>query len=129
MPMLRRLSFSLIAAVILCVSPSFAQDHLVPSAELEQTLDQAAETRRQNEADLERLVAHEEVEQAAVAAGIDPEQVRAAIPQLDDETLADLAERSRALEQDVAGGFIGGIVIILVLVLLLAVLLAVYVID
>ena len=129
MPMFRRLSISLFAAFVLCLAPAVAQEHVVPSAELEQSLDSAAETRRQNEADLQRLVAHEEVQQAAEAAGIDPEQVRVAIPQLDDATLAELAARARALEDDVAGGFIGGIIIILVLVVLLAVLLAVYVID
>jgi hypothetical protein len=128
MPMLRLYIFA-IAACILCVTPAFAEEHVVPSAELQQSLDSAAETRRQNEADLQRLVAHEEVQQAAEAAGIDPEQVREAIPQLDDETLAELAARARELEDDVAGGFIGGIIIILVLVVLLAVLLAVYVID
>ena len=128
MPMLRRLSISLFA-LVLCLAPAFAEEHVVPAAELQQSLGDAAETRRQNEADLRRLIDNEQVEQAATAAGLDPEQIREAIPQLDDETLAELAARSRALEEDVAGGFIGGIVIILVLVVLLAVLIAVYVLD
>lgn len=106
-----------------------AEDHVVPAAELEQTLQTAAETRRQNAADLQRLISREEVQKAAEAAGIDPEQVSEAVLQLDDETLADLAARARELEHDVAGGFLGGIVVILVLVLLLAVLIAVYVIN
>ena len=106
-----------------------AEQHVVAPAELEQSLEAAAETRRQNEADLLRLIEHEEVQQAAEAAGIDPLEVEQAVPQLDDDALAELAARARALEEDVAGGFLGGIVIILVLVLLLAVLLSVYVLD
>ena len=127
--MKRRLPTLLLVLLSLGSLPVLAQDHLIPAAELEQALQTASETRRQNEAQLQRLVDNQEVQKAAAAAGIDPEQVRQAIPQLDDETLADLAARAREIEEDVAGGFIGGIIIILVLVVLLAVLIAVYVID
>ncbi len=105
------------------------REHVVPQAELEQTLETAAAARNQNEADLQRLIANEDVRKAAEAAGIDPQQVQEAVPQLDDETLAELAARARELEEDVAGGFLGGILIILILILLLAVLISVYVLD
>ncbi|MCB1022528.1 MAG: PA2779 family protein [Bryobacterales bacterium] len=126
---MRRFLFILVA--LLAIAPfALAQEtHVVPGVELEQTLEDAAATRRQNEADLERLMEHEEVEQAAAEAGLDLEQVRQAVPQLDDETLAELSARARELENDIAGGFIGGIVIMLILILIIAVLLAVYVID
>jgi len=126
--MKRYLPLVLLALLAVVAAPA-AEQHVVSPAELEQTLEDAAETRRNNEADLQQLIANEEVQKAAQSAGIDPEQVRVAVPQLDDETLADLAERARELEDDVAGGFLGGIVIILVLVLLLAVLISVYVLD
>ncbi|MEZ5364557.1 MAG: PA2779 family protein [Bryobacterales bacterium] len=123
--------FILVLAALFVAAPfALAEEaHVVPGVELEQSLENAAATRRQNEADLERLMAHEEVEQAAAEAGIDLEQVRQAVPQLDDETLAELSARARELEDDVAGGFVGGILIMLILILIIAVLLAVYVID
>jgi hypothetical protein len=74
-------------------------------------------------------MANEKVEKAAAAAGIDLEQVRQAVPQLDDETLAELAQRSRELEKDVAGGFLSGIVLMLLVILLLVVLISVYIKD
>jgi hypothetical protein len=127
--MKRKLSIFLLTAFAFAGLAAAAEEHIVPADELEASLEAAAETRRSNEADIERLVAHEEVADAARAAGVDPEQVRQAIPRLDDETLAELAARARELDKDVAGGFVGGILIMLILILLLAVLISVYVID
>ena len=127
--MSRSLSLALLTCAFSFGATAAEPEHIVAPAELEQSLETAAEARRQNEADLQRLIANEEVQRAAEAAGIDPEQVRQAVPQLDDEALAQLAARARELEEDVAGGFIGGIVLMLLLILLLAVLISVYVIN
>jgi hypothetical protein len=125
----RILALVLLLTAFLCPLAAEETQHVVPTGELEQALQTTAETRRQNEADLQRLMANEKVEKAAAAAGIDMEQVRQAVPQLDDETLAELAERSRELEKDVAGGFLGGIVLMLLVILLLVVLISVYIKD
>ena len=124
-----RRCFPLVLMALACALGASAaeQEHVVPPAELEQSLEAAAETRRHNEAAIRRLIDNEDVQEAAEAAGIDPEQVRQAIPQLDDETLAELAVRANALEEDVAGGVFGGIILMLLLILLLAVLISVYV--
>ena len=127
--MKRLVALVFLALAIAIGAPAAESDHVVSPAELEQSLETAAETRNQDEADLQRLIESEQVQQVAENAGIDIEQVRVAVPQLDDETLAELAHRARELEEDVAGGFLGGILIILILVLLLAVLISVYVLD
>jgi len=104
-------------------------EHLVPQQELNQRLEKAEAQRMRDQSDVERLFAGEEAQQALRSAGLDPREVTGVIPQLDDETLADLAQQSREIQSDVSGGFFGGILIILVLIVALAVLLAVYVID
>ncbi len=135
--MLRQLT-ALLALVALSLLPGSAPlraaaqnqaEHLVPQQELHQRLEKAEAQRLRDQSDLERLFAGEEAQQTLRGAGLDPLEVTGAIPQLDDETLADLAQQSREIESDVSGGFFGGILIILVLIVALAVLLAVYVID
>jgi hypothetical protein len=91
--------------------------HLVPEAELQLQLF-AAEQRRQNDLeDIERFLSRADTEEVVATAGIDLVQITEALPQLDSETLAELAQQSRQYEGDVAGsGFIGLLIILLLLV-------------
>ncbi len=98
-------------------------DHLIPAAELELELVAAEQQRQTDLQDLDRFLATDDAQELLARAGADPTEIRDAIPQLDDETLAELAEQSRQVEQDVSGGFIGGILILLILAVILAVVL------
>jgi hypothetical protein len=98
-------------------------EHLIPAAELQLQL-ATAELQRQNDVrEVERILDREDAQQLLATAGLNASEVRQAIPQLDNETLANLADQSRQVNEDVAGGFVGGIIILLILALVLAVIL------
>jgi hypothetical protein len=98
-------------------------EHLIPAAELQLQLATAELQRQSNLREVERVLDREDAQQLLAKAGVTPSEVREAIPQLDDETLANLADQSRQVNEDVAGGFVGGIIILLILALVLAVIL------
>ena len=120
--------FAFLLSPLRAAAPA-AAEHLVPQQELSQRLQKAESQRVQDQADLERLFAHEQAQQALRSAGLDPVEVTSAIPQLDDETLAELAQKAREIESDVSGGLIGSLIILLLLVLALVIVWIVYVQD
>ena len=98
-------------------------EHLIPAADLQLQLAAAEFQRQSNVRDVERILDREDAQQLLAKAGLSASEVREAIPQLDDETLANLAEQSRNVNEDVSAGFVGGIIILLILALVLAVIL------
>ena len=98
-------------------------EHLIPAAELQLQLAAAELQRQGNVREVERILDREDAQQLLTKAGLSASEVREAIPQLDDETLASLADQSRQVNGDVAGGLVGGVIILLVLALVLAVIL------
>lgn len=98
-------------------------EHLIPAADLQLQLAAAEFQRQSNVRDVERILDREDAQQLLAKAGLSASEVREAIPQLDDETLANLAEQSRDVNEDVSAGFVGGIIILLILALVLAVIL------
>ncbi len=98
-------------------------EHLIPAAELQLQLATAELQRQANIREIERALDRQDAQELLAKAGMKPEEVRRAIPQLDEETLANLADQSRQVNEDVAGGFVGGIIILLILAVVLAVIL------
>jgi hypothetical protein len=98
-------------------------EHLIPAAELQLQLATAELQRQSNVREVERILDREDAQQLLAKAGLSASEVRQAIPQLDDETLANLADQSRQVDQDVSGGLVGGVIILLILALVLAVIL------
>ena len=98
-------------------------EHLIPEAELQLQLATAEFQRQIHIREIEQVLDREDTQDLLAKAGMTSSEVRQAIPQLDEETLANLAEQSRQVSEDVAGGFVGGIIILLVLALVLAVIL------
>ena len=98
-------------------------EHLVPAAELQLQLTSAELQRQSNVREIERILDRQDAQQLLAKAGLTAGEVREAIPQLDDETLASLADQSRQVDGEVAGGFIGGLIILLILAVVLAVIL------
>lgn len=84
-------------------------DHLVPPAELELRLAAVEQQRQDDVRTLDKLFQRDESQAFLVKAGMEPELIRQAIPQLDDETLAKYAQQSRQLDEEVAAaGYPGG---------------------
>jgi ATP-dependent exoDNAse (exonuclease V) beta subunit len=98
-------------------------EHLIPAAELHLQLASAEVQRQSNIRDVERILDRQDAQQLLAKAGLSTSEVRDAIPQLDDETLASLADQSRQVNEDVSGGLVGGIIILLILAVVLAVIL------
>ena len=121
----------LAVAFLLCAAsgPALvqAQDkHVVDLADLHKDAARPAETRRANEADLRQLFSSEQAQKALKSANIEYAQVDKAVGQLSDEDLAKLAQRSRQLQGNFAGGRAGSLsdrdllIIIIVAVLVIA---------
>jgi hypothetical protein len=84
-------------------------DHLVPTAELRLRLAAEEQQRLDDIRTLDELSQRAEPRALLVKAGIEPELIRQAIPRLDAETLAKLAQQARQLDEDVAAaGYPGG---------------------
>ncbi len=91
--------------------------HLVPEAELQLQLFAAEQQRQSDLADIQRFLSRADTQEAVATAGINLVQITEALPQLDAETLADVAQQSRQYEGDVEGsGFLGLLIILLLLV-------------
>lgn len=92
-------------------------EHLIPEAELQLQLVAAEQQRETDLEDVQRFLARPDTQEAVATAGINLVQITEALPQLDAETLAEVAQQSRQYEGDVAGsGFLGLLIILLLLV-------------
>ena len=103
----------------------FAQEHVLPLSELHRQLQSSAGQRARNLADLQRVLSLPPAQDALKKANANPGQIQKAIAQLNDEEVARLADRARAAEKDVEGGFIVGILALIGLVVVILVVLAV----
>ena len=110
--------------------PTAAQEreHAVSPGQLRTDVQKSAATRQANEAAVREMFASETGQQALKSAGIDYQKVDQAIPQVSDEDLARLAERSREVQKDFAAGRLGDrdlLIILLVAVALILIIVAV----
>jgi hypothetical protein len=79
--------------------PGIAQEHVVPQAEIQQRAVQASQERQKNLEELNSLFARE-----AVSKVLDVARVRQAVSLLNDDELARLSARARAIKSDFAAG-------------------------
>lgn len=100
---------------------ALAQDHLVPLDELHSKLRSTAEARGKNAGDIERVLAYPAAASALAKCNVSQEEVRAAVATLSDAELARFADRARASEKDVQGGFIVGILALIGLIVVIIV--------
>jgi hypothetical protein len=102
------------------------KQHVVSLEELNKDAARPAETRQANEADVRHLFSSEQAQNALKSANIDYAKVNRAVGQLSDEDVAKLAERSRQIEKNFAGGRAGSLsdrdllIIIIIAVLVIA---------
>ena len=127
----RALAVILLPCVAMTAPHVQAQEqHVVSSQELGKDAAQPAQTRGTNEAALRRLFSSDQAQKALKSANIDYRQVDKAIGQVSDEDLAKLAERSRQVQDNFAGGRAGSLsdrdlLIILIIAVLLILLIAI----
>lgn len=120
---------TLTAALVVVLSfPTdlFAQadtDHVVSSQALQQQLVLSAAARQKDIATVTGFLSSSLAERAMHDARIDPVQVRAAVPTLSDQELANLAARSADAQQKFSAGMLGlgtlAIIIVIVAVIII----------
>jgi len=121
------LALGLAAAAMLFLPTALcAQDHLVSPAQLQQQMDAASATRQNNINTLTNFLSTPGAVRAMRSRGIDPAQVKNAIPNLSSAELASLSARATKAQQDFAAGNLSNndlliIILVLVVVILLAV--------
>jgi hypothetical protein len=81
-----------------------ATDHIVSPAEMQSRAADAAQQRQQNVETLNRFFSSDEASHALKASGIDPQQVKSAVPTLSDQELGQFAQRAQTAQQQFAAG-------------------------
>ena len=100
----RTLIASLLALFFFIPADLVAQNHVISSADLRKEAAAASQTRQQNLEAVQKFLFNPTGEKAMKSAGIDPQQVKAAVPTLNDEELAQLAARANKAQADFAAG-------------------------
>jgi len=105
--------------------PAVAETHVVGLSELHQDLNQSHEARAKDLADIERVLSLHAAQNALSSAHLDMPRVESAIASLNDAELSRLAVRARAVEQDVQGGVIVGLLALIGLIVVVIVVISV----
>jgi len=113
----------LVGAPLAAPRATFAQDHVVAPSDIQKDVAGVTATRQKNQAQLEEFVASPEAQHALKSAHLDSGQVKNAIPQLDNEELAQLSARSEKAQKDFAGGNISDRDLLIILVAIAALIL------
>lgn len=121
------ISCLLVASLSVCAPVVRAQDHVVPLTELHGQARDAAQARTRNIQDIERILSYPAAAQALAKSNVSSQQVSQAVSTLDNDELARLADRARASEKDVQGGFIVGILALIGLIVVIIIVLTVVV--
>ena len=100
----RTLIASLLALFFFVPANVVAQNHVVSPADLQKEAVTASQVRQQNLEAVQKFLFNPTGEKAMKSAGIDPQQVKAAVPTLSDQELAQLAARANKAQADFAAG-------------------------
>ena len=100
----RTLIASLLALFFFVPADVVAQNHVVSPADLQKEAVTASQVRQQNLEAVQKFLFNPTGEKAMKSAGIDPQQVKTAVPTLNDEELAQLAARANKAQADFAAG-------------------------
>ena len=106
---------SLLSVFLAIPLGALAQDHVVPPSDIQKDVSSVSATRQKNLVQVEGFLSSAEAQQAMKSAHIDPQQVKNAIPQMNDDELAQLSARSEKAQKDFAGGRISDRDLLLIL--------------
>ena len=102
--LLELLFILLLGSVLANPEAVLAQNHVVTPADLQKDVAGASFTRQKNLVQVEGFISSTEAQQAMKSAHINSQQVKNAIPQLNDDELAGLSARSEKAQKDFAAG-------------------------
>lgn len=112
-----RMQIATLLIALCAVSGSLvAQGHVVSPAEVQQQVLAASQIRQHNQDTVTQFLSAPEAAKAIKAAGVDPDRVKAAVPALNDEELAQIASRAEKAQADFAAGTMGQRDLLLILV-------------
>ena len=100
-----------------------AQDHVVSPAQIQKDAAQASSARQQHIEQLDGFLSTHEAQQAMKSAHMDPQQVKTAVQQLDDDDLADLSARVQKARSEFAAGTLSDRDLLIIVVAILAIIL------
>ena len=105
--------------------PASATSHVVDLSELQQAVNESHEQRSRHLADIGRVLELPAAQDALAKAHLEVPRVQAAIASLSDAELSRLAARARAVEHEVQGGIIFGLLALIGLVVVVIVVITV----
>jgi len=100
-----------------------AQDHVVSPAEIQKDAANASSARQQHIDQLNVFFSTPQARQAMKSAHVDPQQVKGAVQQLDDDDLADLSARAQKAQNEFAAGTLSDRDLLIIVLVALAIVL------
>jgi hypothetical protein len=113
----------LLGAVMAIPQDALAQNHVVTSSDLQKDVAAASAARQKDLAQVEGFLSSTKAQRAMKSAHVNPQQVKNAIPQLNDDELAQLSARSEKAQKDFAAGKISDHDLLIILVAVVALIL------
>jgi hypothetical protein len=120
---IRGLAAGMLAIVCIIPQDTFAQNHVVSPAELQSAAVASTQARQRDVETLQQFVSTPAAEKALKSAHLDPQQVKKAVSQLNDQELAQLASRATKANADFAAGTLSDRDLIIILVAIAALIL------
>jgi len=113
----------LLGLILTSPGAALAQDHVVSPVEIQKDAAGASAARQQQVQQLDGFMSSKEAQQALKSAHMDPQEVKNAVGQLDDEDLARLSARTDKAKRDFAEGKLSDRDLLIILVCVAALIL------
>jgi hypothetical protein len=113
----------LLGLILTSPGVTFAQDHVVSPVEIQKDAAGASAARQQHVQQLDGFLSSKQAQQALKAAHMDPQEVKNAVGQLDDEDLARLSARAEKAQREFAAGSLSDRDLLIILVAVAALIL------
>ena len=113
----------LLGLILTSPGAALAQDHVVSPVEIQKDAAGASAARQQQVQQLDGFLSSKEAQQALKSAHMDPQEVKNAVGQLDDEDLARLSARTDKAKRDFAAGKLSDRDLLIILVCVAALIL------
>ncbi|HEV2101321.1 MAG TPA: hypothetical protein VGR58_00950 [Candidatus Acidoferrum sp.] len=113
----------LLGLILTSPGAALAQDHVVPSVEIQKDAAGASAARQQHVQQLDGFLSSQEAQKALKSAHMDPQEVKNAVGQLDDEDLARLSARAEKAQREFAAGNLSDRDLLIILVAVAALIL------